>query len=136
MITFILRDMQILARMTNHIQAEMGRALAAGRPLQVDIQPEVRKRSTRANRRHWAIIHQIQEQAEHIGQVFEDETWHRHFCGMFIGKVEMPDGSFTYVSSTTLDPAEFSEFDEKIIAHVSSPPYRFTITEPDLPGRP
>ena len=136
MITFILRDMQILARMTNHIQAEMGRALAAGRPLQVDIQPEVRKRSTRANRRHWCIIHQIQEQAEHIGLHYSDENWHRYFCGEFIGKEELPGGSFTYVSSTTLDPEEFSEFDEKIIAHVSSHPYRFTITEPDLPGRP
>ena len=136
MTTFILRDAAILGRMADYIQAEMGPALAAGKPLQVDIAREKSKRTTQQNKRHWAILRQIEEQGHHIGLNYSDEIWHTYFCGLFIGKEELPDGSFTYISSTKTDTVEFAALDEQIIAHVSNAPYCFIITGPDLPGRP
>jgi len=85
-----------------------------GNPLAIQIGPEKAKRSVEANKYHWQMLNQVQEQGWFHGKQYSAEVWHRFFCGEFIGKEEMPDGTFTYISSTTLSVEEFGEFDRKI----------------------
>lgn len=82
-----------------------------------DLKP---KRSTQANKRHWAILNQISEEGWLGGRQYSAENWHRFFCGEFIGKEELPGGGFTYISSTTLDEEEFAILDHKIEAYAGN----------------
>lgn len=71
-----------------------------------------RKRTQPQNRRYWGrgVLAQIAEQATVNGKLFSAETWHEQFKRMFIGVVELPDGSVIGKSSTGLTTKEFSEF--------------------------
>lgn len=112
---FTIRDASILARCMALIHANWARS---NPPLIVTIEPEKTKRSRKQEKRHWAIMQQISERyVNPEGKRYDPETWHRYFCGMFIGKKDLPDGTFTYISSTTLDSAGYASFDTQIVAY-------------------
>lgn len=81
-----------------------------------------RKRTSKQNRRYWGngVLKQIAEQAVINGKLYTAEIWHEQFKRMFIGVVELPDGSFQGMSSTDLDTAQFGEFSDKVEAYAAT----------------
>lgn len=81
-----------------------------------------RKRTSKQNRRYWGngVLKQIAEQATVNGRLFSAETWHEQFKRMFIGVIELPDGTFQGMSSTELDTAQFCEFSDKVEAYAAT----------------
>ena len=77
-----------------------------------------RKRTSKQNRRYWGngVLKQIAEQAAPGGKLYSAEIWHEQFKRMFIGVIELPDGTFQGMSSTELDTAQFCEFSDKVEA--------------------
>ena len=80
------------------------------------------KRTSRQNRRYWGngVLAQIAEQAAPGGKQYPAEVWHEMFKRMFIGVVELPDGSVQGMSSTDLDTAQFCEFSDKVEAYAAT----------------
>jgi hypothetical protein len=72
----------------------------------------LRKRTKPQNRRYWGngVLAQIATQATVGGKLFSAEAWHELFKRLYIGVIEMPDGSVQGMSSKDLDTAEFSLF--------------------------
>ena len=68
-----------------------------------------RKRTSKQNRRYWGngVLKQIAEQAAPGGKLYSAEIWHEQFKRMFIGVIELPDGTFPGISSSELDRAQF-----------------------------
>ncbi len=52
--------------------------------------------------------------------MFSAETWHELFKRMFIGVIELPDGSVIGESSTGLNTAEFCDFCDRVEAHAAT----------------
>ena len=54
-------------------------------------------RGSEANRRHWALLHEIAEKVKPEGHEYSAETWHTYFKQKLLGSVEvwMPNGKFT-----------------------------------------
>jgi len=69
-------------------------------------------RSLDQNARYWSkgVLYQISQQAKIHGRRFDSEVWHEYFKKMFLGVVELPDGSVVGKSSTKLTVKEFSDF--------------------------
>lgn len=81
-----------------------------------------RKRTKAQNRRYWGngVLAQIAQQAVVNGKQYDAETWHELLKRMFIGVVELPDGSVVGASSKSLTTAEFSEFCTRVEAYAAS----------------
>lgn len=81
-----------------------------------------RKRTSKQNRRYWGngVLKQIAEQAAPGGKLYSAEIWHEQFKRMFIGVIELPDGSVQGMSSTELDTAQFCEFSDKVEAYAAT----------------
>jgi hypothetical protein len=81
-----------------------------------------RKRTSKQNRRYWGngVLKQIAEQAAPNGKLYSAEIWHEQFKRMFIGVIELPDGSFQGESSTGLDTAQFCEFSDQVEAYAAT----------------
>lgn len=82
----------------------------------------LRKRTVKQNRRYWGkgVLYQIAEQAAPGGKLYSSEQWHEMFKRMFIGVIELPDGSVIGESSTKLNTAEFCEFSDKVEAYAAT----------------
>jgi hypothetical protein len=80
-----------------------------------------RKRTKPQNARYWGrgVLAQIAEQAVVNGQQYPAEVWHEQFKRMFIGVIELPDGSVIGKSSTALDTGEFSDFCAQVEAYAA-----------------
>ena len=85
--------------------------------IEIVVRDTVYKRSTEQNRRYRVILNQIAE-VPHRGVLYSADTWHVHYASEFIGTEEilMPDGSKRqdYISTTTLDRPEFSDYMTRI----------------------
>lgn len=81
-----------------------------------------RKRTKAQNRRYWGggVLAQIAQQAVVNGRQYDAQTWHELLKRMFIGVVELPDGSVVGKSSTDLTTAEFAEFCTRVEAYAAS----------------
>lgn len=81
-----------------------------------------KKRTAAQNRRYWGngVLAQIAAQATVNGRLFSAETWHEQFKRMFIGVIELPNGSVQGMSSTDLDTKEFCEFCDKVEAFAAT----------------
>ena len=81
-----------------------------------------RKRTKAQNRRYWGngVLVQISQQAVVNGRQYDAQTWHELLKRMFIGVVELPDGSVVGKSSTELTTAEFAEFCTRVEAYAAS----------------
>ena len=71
-------------------------------------------RSSEANRRYWALLHEIAEKVKPEGKEYSAETWHTYFKQKLLGSVEvnLPNGKTTQVPQTTtaLDTGQFHVF--------------------------
>ena len=109
----------------------LGATLQAGKRLVLTVGP--RKRTPAQNRRYWGrgVLAQIAEQAAPGGRLYSADVWHEQFKRMFIGVIELPDGSVQGESSAGLDTAEFCAFSDKVEAHAAT---ELGVTFYDLPG--
>lgn len=81
-----------------------------------------RKRTLPQNRRYWGggVLAQITAQAVVNGRMYEAEVWHEQFKRMFIGVIELPDGTVVGKSSTGLTTKEFSDFCTQVEAYAAT----------------
>lgn len=74
----------------------------------------IKKRSTEANRRYWALLAEIAQELKPQGQQYSSETWHKYFCQRFLGadEVKLPNEKTLIIphGSSDLDTAEFNDF--------------------------
>jgi hypothetical protein len=96
------------------------RALAdAGKPLSVSVAEHRAKRSGEQNRRLWALLNEIAEQAMLDGKHYSAEAWHEHFKRTLIGVEELPGGGSVGISTTTLNVEEFGAYMTRIEAYAA-----------------
>ena len=80
----------------------------------VEIRDTKAKRSTQANRRYWAILNQIADEAWLEGRQYSADVWHEFMKRRFVGTVDLPGGVSMAESSAHLNTAEFAVFTEKV----------------------
>lgn len=72
------------------------------------------KRSSEANRRLWAIYHEIAESVAAEGRKFNAEIWHEYFKEKFIGaeEIKLPNGQTRKIvhSTADLETPEFADY--------------------------
>lgn len=72
------------------------------------------KRSTEANRRYWAILHDVSEQVKPEWVRYSAEVWHTYFKTKFLGaeEIKLPNGKTIIKphSSADLDRGEFNDY--------------------------
>lgn len=75
-------------------------------------------RSSEANRRYWALLHEIAEKVKPEGKEYSAETWHTYFKQKLLGNIEvnLPNGKTIQVPQTTtaLDTSQFHEFSTQV----------------------
>lgn len=77
-------------------------------------------RSLEQNKRHWAILEQVQYWQAKKGDIKTKEGWHDYFLHYFCQPVESYEVNGKWVdrySSKDMSTKEFSEWDEMIEAH-------------------
>ncbi|HFC8542702.1 TPA: recombination protein NinB [Neisseria weaveri] len=88
--------------------------------MEIVIRPYKSKRSIEQNKRLWKIYQEIADNVWVEGRRYDAETWHEYFKGKLIGYNErlLPNGDTlkTPISTTTLNTAEMTEYQNKIQA--------------------
>lgn len=114
--TFVLRGEPNAQALWNFLKHNW-RALAdAGKPLAVSVAEHRAKRSTEQNKRLWALLNEIAEQAMLNGKHYSAEAWHEWAKRQFIGVEELPGGGTVGISTTTLNVEEFGAYMTRIEA--------------------
>lgn len=81
----------------------------------VEVKESKAKRSSQANRRYWAILQQIADDAWMEGRQYAaDPVWHDFFKRRFIGVIDGPCGTSSAESTTKLNTKEFAQYVEKV----------------------
>ena len=112
--TFVLRGESQAKLLWAFLKANWEALAQAGKPLAVTISEYKSKRSLEQNKRYWALLNEIAEQAYVGGQQFSAEAWHEHFKRKFIGCEDLPGGGQIGISTTALSVAEFGDFMTKV----------------------
>lgn len=112
---FVLRTREAAQSLWAFLKANWEAMAARDRPLLVTIQEYKSKRSLEQNRRYFAMLEQIAEQAWYNGRKYSNDDWHEAFKRMFIGSVDIPNGTRA-MSSTLLNVEQFNEYMEKVEA--------------------
>lgn len=85
-------------------------ALATGKPLCVEIWMREPIRALRQNRRYWAQLREIAEQAVVEGRRYSKDAWHVQFRTMFLGTEDLPYGGSAPMSTRTLGMSAFDNY--------------------------
>lgn len=111
---------QAWAVIKDQVYPFLARWLQDGKRLVLTI--SLRKRTKPQNRRYWGkgVLAQIAEQATVNGKLFAAEVWHEQFKRLFIGVIELPDGSVVGKSSADLNTADFSLFCTQVEAYAAT----------------
>jgi hypothetical protein len=107
--TFVLRDPEHARKMVQFIKENAGEQARIGQPLVVTVEAYQAKRSGEQNRRLWAILSDVAEQAVVDGKRFSKEAWFEYFKGQFAPKQEGPSG-LVAVSTTQMTKQQFGDF--------------------------
>lgn len=117
--TFVLRGDTNAQALWNFLKHNW-RALAdAGKPLAITVAEHRAKRSGEQNKRLWALLNEIAEQAMLDGKHYSAEAWHEHFKRTLIGVDELPGGGSVGISTTTLNVEEFGAYMTRIEAYAA-----------------
>ena len=77
-------------------------------------------RSNEANKRYWALLHEIAEKVKPEGKQYSAETWHIYFKQKLLGsnEITLPNGGTTDVPQTTtaLDTSQFHDYATQVEA--------------------
>lgn len=78
----------------------------------------LRKRSTPANKRYWALVGVVSVNVWPLGEFYTVKQWHKQFREKFLGYVEtkLPSGKVLQelCSTADLDVAEFNDYMTKV----------------------
>ena len=74
-------------------------------PIEVVIREMVRARSSSANARYWAVLHEIAEQGYVNCRTFSAETWHEHCRREFL-----PEDTDPEISLLVADPEKYRKW--------------------------
>lgn len=122
--TFVLTGPEQAARAWGFVKANAKAMAEAGKPLQLTVSEETKKRSGQQNRRHWAIVTQIAENAWVAGRQHSKEVWHEFLARRFgiMREMTLPDGEIvlTRVSTSDMDADEFNKMMAQIEAYAVS----------------
>lgn len=92
-----------------------------GKPIAVEVSEYHAKRSSQANRRYWALVKEISENAWLGGRKYSKDAWHEHLKREILGteEVVLPSGEIMFrgISTSNLNTAEFSEFLESAMLY-------------------
>ncbi len=116
---FVVRNSEIFRNLVAFIEQNATPMAKEGRFLAVEIREHKAKRSGQANRRYWALLRFISENAWVGGKTYSDDVWHSEFARRFIGCEESPSGHEVPISTTTLDVGEFNAYMESIEKYAS-----------------
>lgn len=109
---FILKDQSVLANCQKWLDGNWQKN--PKRPLMVEITPLSAKRTDRQSRYYWVSLQDYAGDAK-VGECkYSKDAWHEYFRGMFLGRVDLPDGTTAPVSTTSLSVVEFNEYIERI----------------------
>jgi hypothetical protein len=109
MTTFILRSPEHAHKLVSFLKENAGEQARIGQPLVVTVEAYQAKRSGEQNRRLWAILTDVAEQAVVDGKRFSKEAWFEYFKGQFAPKQEGPNG-LVAVSTTQMTKQQFGDF--------------------------
>lgn len=112
--TFIIRGPEQAQALHAFLKANAAAMAAQGKPLAVDVREHKAKRSSQANRRYWALLRFIADNAWVAGKQFSSEAWHEHYQRKFIGCEDLPDGQQVGISTTTLDVGSFNDYMDSV----------------------
>ena len=116
---FVLRDESRAQLLWAFLKANWKSLADSGKPLAVTVTEYKSRRSIEQNKRYWAILQQISEQAFLGGRAFGAEAWHEMFKRQFIGCVDLPNGERLGASTTGLAVPEFADYMTKVEAFAS-----------------
>jgi hypothetical protein len=115
---FEIRNPTNISAVGAFIKANWAACLTAGEPLRIEVTQRGDKRSAEQNKRYWALLRSISEQAWVDGRQFDSETWHELFRRQYIGteEINLPDGTRIErgISTTTLSVSEFTSLMDRI----------------------
>lgn len=112
--TFVLRGQPQAQLLWAFLKANWEALAQAGKPLAVTVTEYKSKRSLEQNKRYWALLNEIAEQAYVGGQQFSAEAWHEHFKRKYIGCEDLPGGGQIGISTTSLAVSEFADYMTKV----------------------
>jgi hypothetical protein len=116
--TFEIRNPTNISAVGAFIKANWAACLTAGEPLRIEVTQRGDKRSAEQNKRYWALLRSISEQAWVDVRQFDSETWHELFRRQYIGteEINLPDGTRIErgISTTTLSVSEFTSLMDRI----------------------
>ena len=113
---FILRERRNLDALMAFLAGNWEAMSKTKHPMQVDIQPESTKRSLQQNKRYWAVLNQISDQACIEGRQYSSGCWHEAAKRRFIGCIDLPGGGMVAMSTTDLTTKEFAEYCTRVEA--------------------
>lgn len=92
--------------------------------LQITVALKKSRRTIEQNKRLWALYGELSQNAWVNGQQFSPDIWHEYLKGYFLGYNEtvLPNGEVlkTPISTTTLNTAEMTDYQNKIQAYGAS----------------
>ncbi|WP_186425066.1 recombination protein NinB [Cupriavidus metallidurans] len=113
--TFVLRDDSNAQAFWGFLKNNWRQMASAGKPLAVSVTEHRAQRSTQANKKYWATLNDIAENAWLDGRQYSSAAWHAYFAARFIGCEDLPGGGTTAISTTTLNVEEFNAYLERIM---------------------
>lgn len=128
--TFVVRDEKVLNACVDWMRDNADKAWVSGKPLQVDIGPEKKKRSLQANKLYWSLLGQVSEQAWIEGRQYAPEIFHELCKRRFIGCVDLPGGGLLGMSSSNLTSKEFAAYVDQVTAWAATE-FGVTFLEPE-----
>jgi hypothetical protein len=109
MTTFVLRAPEHAHKLIAFLKENAGEQARIGQPLVVTVEAYAAKRSGEQNRRLWALLTDIAEQAVIEGKRFSKESWFEHLKSEFAPKQEGPHG-LVAMSTTQMTKQQFADF--------------------------
>jgi len=111
---FVLRGEPQAKLLWAFLKANWVELAQAGKPLQITVAEYKAKRSIEQNKRYWALLNEIAEQAWVGGKQFSGDAWHEHMKRKFIGCEDLPGGGQIGISTTALSVSEFGDYMTKV----------------------
>lgn len=118
--TFVLRGDSNAQALWAFLKGNWRQMADAGKPLAISVAEHRAQRSTQANKRYWAILNQIADDAWLDGRKFSTQAWHAWFAAKFIGCEDLPGGGTVAISTTTLNVEEFAAYMTRIEAFAAT----------------
>lgn len=117
--SYVIRDPLILERVLAVIRGNWRAMAQSGHAMTCQLGTESDKRSLDQNKRMWALLQDIADNAWIDGRQFSKDAWHEHFRAMFLPKIESPSGDYP-VSTASLTVREFTDYINRVESYAAT----------------